>query len=140
LRFNLSEAIAERNAFNCECERHDLLARKMQGHDVCFAAVTRLRTFIKAIECAAVVYGGHEPRAFAILKATPFSIDYTKQNFHQVLTQRKSQHMTLPQHHNTTFLLSEPIDTHECHQSNWFHLLIRALAEFYSIWCSKESA
>jgi len=30
LRFNLSEAIAERNAFNCECERHDLLARKMQ--------------------------------------------------------------------------------------------------------------
>jgi len=62
LRFNLSEAIAERNAFNCECERHDLLARKMQGHDVCFAAVTRLRTFIKAIECAAVVYGGHEQR------------------------------------------------------------------------------
>ena len=60
--FNLSEAIAERNAFNCECERHDLLARKMQGHDVCFAAVTRLRTFIKAIECAAVVYGGHEQR------------------------------------------------------------------------------
>ena len=60
LRFNLSEAIAERNAFNCECERHDLLACKMQGHDVCFAAVTRLRTFIKAIECAAVVYGGHE--------------------------------------------------------------------------------
>ena len=46
LRFNLSEAIAERNAFNCECERHDLLARKMQGHDVCFAAVTRLRTFL----------------------------------------------------------------------------------------------
>ena len=41
---DLSEAIAERNAFNCECERHDLLARKMQGHDVCFAAVTRLRT------------------------------------------------------------------------------------------------
>ena len=62
LRFNLSEAIAERNAFNCECERHDLLARKMQGHDVCFAAVTRLRTFVKAIECAAVVYGGHEQR------------------------------------------------------------------------------
>ena len=31
MRFNLSEAIAERNAFNCECERHDLLARKMQG-------------------------------------------------------------------------------------------------------------
>ena len=62
LRFNLSEAIAERNAFNCECERHDLLARKMQGHDVCFAAVTRLRTFIKAIECAAVIYGGHEQR------------------------------------------------------------------------------
>ena len=62
LRFNLSEAIAERNAFNCECERHDLLARKMQGHDVCFAAVTRLRTFIKAIECAAVVYGGHGQR------------------------------------------------------------------------------
>ena len=57
-----SEAIAERNAFNCECERHDLLACKMQGHDVCFAAVTRLRTFIKAIECAAVVYGGHEQR------------------------------------------------------------------------------
>jgi len=28
----------------------------MQGHDVCFAAVTRLRTFIKAIECAAVIY------------------------------------------------------------------------------------
>ena len=83
LRFNLSEAIAKQNAFNCECERHDLLARKMQGHDVCFAAVTRLRTFIKAIECAAMVYGGHEPRAFAILKATPFSIDYTKQNFHQ---------------------------------------------------------
>ena len=43
LRFNLSEAIAER--INCECERHDLLACKMQGHDVCFAAVTRLRTF-----------------------------------------------------------------------------------------------
>ena len=62
LRFNLSEAIAERSAFNCECERHDLLACKMQGHDVCFAAVTRLRTFIKAIECAAVVYGGHEQR------------------------------------------------------------------------------
>ena len=51
---NLGNALsAERNAFNCECERHDLLARKMQGHDVCFAAVTRLRTFIKAIECAA---------------------------------------------------------------------------------------
>jgi len=32
----------------------------LQGHDVCFAAVTRLRTFIMAIECAAVVYGGHE--------------------------------------------------------------------------------
>ena len=62
LRFNLSEAIAERNAFNCECERHDLLARKMQGHDVCFAAVTRLRTFFKAIECAALVYGGHGQR------------------------------------------------------------------------------
>ena len=29
--FNLSETIAERNAFNCECERHDLLACKMQG-------------------------------------------------------------------------------------------------------------
>ena len=52
----------EREAFNCECERHDLLARKMQGHDVYFAAVTRLRTFIKAIEYAAMVYGGHELR------------------------------------------------------------------------------
>ena len=27
----------EQEAFNCECERHDLLARKMQGHDICFA-------------------------------------------------------------------------------------------------------
>jgi hypothetical protein len=35
-----------------------------------------------------VVYGGHESRAFAILKATPFSIDYTKQNFHQVVIQK----------------------------------------------------
>ena len=58
----IKQQIAERNAFNCECERHDLLACKMQGHDVCFAAVTRLRTFIKAIECAAVIYGGHEQR------------------------------------------------------------------------------
>ena len=58
----IKQQIAERNAFNCECERHDLLARKMQGHDVCFAAVTRLRTFIKAIECADVIYGGHEQR------------------------------------------------------------------------------
>ena len=43
------------------------------------------------------------------------------------------------QYYDATFLLSELIDVHECHQSNWFHLLIRALAEFYSIWSSKES-
>ena len=59
-------------------------------------------TIIKAIEYAAVVYGGHEPRAFVILKATPFSIDYTKQNFHQVLTQRKSQHATMPRRYFST--------------------------------------
>ena len=35
-----------------------MLKRKLEN----FAAVTRLRTFIKAIECAAVVYGGHEQR------------------------------------------------------------------------------
>ena len=37
LRFNLSEAIAERNAFNCACKGHDLRLLFMQGHDLASA-------------------------------------------------------------------------------------------------------
>ena len=42
----------EREAFNCECERHDLLLARCKA--MTFASP--LRTFIKAIECAAVFY------------------------------------------------------------------------------------
>ena len=35
--FNLSEAIAERNAFNCACKGHDLRLLFMQGHDLASA-------------------------------------------------------------------------------------------------------
>ena len=34
-----------------------------------------------------------------------------------------NQILIICQCRDTIVLLSEPIDTHECHQSNWFHLL-----------------
>ena len=57
--FNLSEAIAERNAFKCECERHDLLPCKVMTF---VRHSHQTVNFYQAIECAAVVYGGHEQR------------------------------------------------------------------------------
>ena len=55
LRFNLSETIAERNAFNCACKGHDLRLLFMQGHDL--ASARRISVGTLRRSSASAVWG-----------------------------------------------------------------------------------